>query len=104
VTQILVALGIKNISSFSSKSRDSAVGIATGYGLDDRGIGVRVPVGATIFTSPYRLDWLWGPPSLLSNSLEVRRPRCEADHSPATSAEVKKMCIYTLNTLVIVRI
>jgi hypothetical protein len=24
---------------------DSAVGIATGYGLDDRGVGVRVPVG-----------------------------------------------------------
>jgi hypothetical protein len=25
-------------------SRDSVVGIATGYGLDDRGVGVRVPV------------------------------------------------------------
>jgi hypothetical protein len=25
-------------------SRDSAVGIATGYGLDDRGVGVPVPV------------------------------------------------------------
>jgi hypothetical protein len=28
-----------------SKSRDNAVGIATGYGLDGRGVGVRVPVG-----------------------------------------------------------
>jgi hypothetical protein len=27
------------------------VGIATGYELDDRGVGVRVPVGSTIFTS-----------------------------------------------------
>jgi hypothetical protein len=27
------------------KSRDSSVGIATGYVLDDRGVGVRVPVG-----------------------------------------------------------
>jgi hypothetical protein len=27
-------------------SRDSSVGIATGYGLDDRTIGVRFPVGA----------------------------------------------------------
>jgi hypothetical protein len=27
-------------------SRDSAVGIATGYRLDDQGVGVRVPVGA----------------------------------------------------------
>jgi hypothetical protein len=26
-------------------SWDSAVGIATGYGLDGRGVGVRVPVG-----------------------------------------------------------
>jgi hypothetical protein len=27
------------------RSRDSAVGIATGFGLDDRGVKVRVPVG-----------------------------------------------------------
>jgi hypothetical protein len=31
------------------RSRDSVVGIATGYGLDDRGVGIRVPVGARIF-------------------------------------------------------
>jgi hypothetical protein len=30
-------------------SRDSSVGIATGYGLDDRGAGVRVPVESRIF-------------------------------------------------------
>jgi hypothetical protein len=30
---------------------DSAVGIATGYGLDDREVGVRVPVGSRIFSS-----------------------------------------------------
>jgi hypothetical protein len=28
---------------YGARSRDSAVGIATGYGLDDRGVGVRVP-------------------------------------------------------------
>jgi hypothetical protein len=28
-----------------TRSRDSAVGIATGYGLDGRGVGVRLPVG-----------------------------------------------------------
>jgi hypothetical protein len=28
---------------------DSAVGIATSYGLDDRGFGVRVSVGSIIF-------------------------------------------------------
>jgi hypothetical protein len=37
-------------------SRDSALGIATGYGMNDRGVGVRVPVGARIFSSPRRLD------------------------------------------------
>jgi hypothetical protein len=36
-------------------------GIVTAYWLDDRGIGVRVPIGSRIFTSPYRQDWLWGP-------------------------------------------
>jgi hypothetical protein len=48
-------------------SRDSAVSIATGYGLDDRGVGARVLVGSRIFTSPCHPDRLWGPPNLLSN-------------------------------------
>jgi hypothetical protein len=37
-------------------SRDSAVGIATGYGLDGQGVGVRVKVGARFFPSPRRSD------------------------------------------------
>jgi hypothetical protein len=48
-------------------SQDSVVGIATGYGLDDREVGVQVPVGSRIFSSPRRPHWLWGPPNLLSN-------------------------------------
>jgi hypothetical protein len=48
-------------------SRDSAVGIATGYELEGRGVGVRVPVWARFFFSPRRSDRLWGPPSLLSS-------------------------------------
>jgi glucose uptake protein GlcU len=40
------------------RSRDSVVGIATSYGLDDLGVGVRVPVGSRIFCSPNRPDWL----------------------------------------------
>jgi hypothetical protein len=51
----------------NSKSRDSAVGIATGYGLGDRGVRVRVPVESRIFSSPRRPDRLWVPSSLLSN-------------------------------------
>jgi hypothetical protein len=35
-----------------------AHGIATGYGLDDRGVGVRVPVGSRIVSSPNRPDRL----------------------------------------------
>jgi hypothetical protein len=53
--------------TFISGSPVSVVGIATGYGLDDRGFGVRILVGAIIFSSPRRPDWLWGPPSLLFN-------------------------------------
>jgi hypothetical protein len=34
------------------ESRDSSVGIATGYELEDREVGVRVPVGSRIFSSP----------------------------------------------------
>jgi hypothetical protein len=41
------------------------VGIVTGYGLDDRGVGVRFPVGSRIFSSPRRPDRLWGSPNLL---------------------------------------
>jgi hypothetical protein len=48
------------------RRRDSVVGIGVGYGLDDRGVGVRVPVGSRFFSS-CRPDRLWGPPNLLSN-------------------------------------
>jgi hypothetical protein len=40
----------------SAESRNSAVSIATGYGLDDRVVGVQVPAGPTIFSSPHRPD------------------------------------------------
>jgi hypothetical protein len=33
----------------SLRSRDSVLGRATGYGLNDRGVGVRAPVGSRIF-------------------------------------------------------
>jgi hypothetical protein len=57
------------------KSRDSSVGIALGYGLDDRGSRVRFPVGAAeFFSSPPRPELLWGPPSLLSNEYQGLLP------------------------------
>jgi hypothetical protein len=64
------------------RSRDSGVSIATVRGLDDRGVGVRVPVGSRIFSSPRRPDRLWGPPNLLSNGCGGSFPGGEADHSP----------------------
>jgi hypothetical protein len=44
-------------------SQTSAVGIATCYGLDDRGVRFRVPVGSGIFSSPQRqppIQWVPG--------------------------------------------
>jgi hypothetical protein len=87
---ILWSHDYKNFINTYRGCGDSVVGIATGYGLDDRGIGVRVPVGSRIFSFPQRPDRLWGPPSLLSNGY-----RGEVHHSPPISAKVKKMWIYT---------
>jgi hypothetical protein len=56
-------------------NRGSAVGIATGYGLDDRGVGVQVLVGSRILSSPQRLDRPRVPPSLLSNGYRRLVPR-----------------------------
>jgi hypothetical protein len=81
-------------------SRDSVVGIATGYVLDDREFGVRLPVGSSIFSSPRGPDRLRGPRSLLSNGYGglfprgVKRPGREAEYSPPAAAEVKKIWIY----------
>jgi hypothetical protein len=46
---------------------DNAFGTATGYAIDDQRVGVWVMIGSIIFTFPQSPDWLWGPPSLLSN-------------------------------------
>jgi hypothetical protein len=90
---------IFNMATPLIQSWDSSVGIATGYGLGDQGVGVRVPVEARIFTSPCRPDRLWGARNLLSNGNQglspgVKRPERETDHSPPTGAEVKKTWIY----------
>jgi hypothetical protein len=76
-------------------SRDSVVGIATGYGLDDRGVGVPSPgsVKNCLFsTSPRPVLGLIQPPILWVTGLflrEVNRPGREADHSPPSNVEVK---------------
>jgi hypothetical protein len=82
-------------------SRNSAVGIATGYELDERGVGVRVPVGGNNFhfcmSSISALRPTQPPVQRVQRafSLGVKRPGREDNHSPPTSAEVKKNCVYT---------
>jgi hypothetical protein len=46
----------------------SLVGIATGYGLDDRRFGARVPVRSRISSSLRCRNRHWGPLSLISNA------------------------------------
>jgi hypothetical protein len=74
-------------------SRDSSVGMVTGYGVDGRG---SIPgSGKRYFSSAACLDRLWGPPSRMYNEYNgaffprVKRQKREADHSPAGNAEVK---------------
>jgi hypothetical protein len=55
--------------------KDTIPCIATGYGLDDRGVGVPVHVGLRIFSSPRRPDQIRGPPNLLSNEYRGPFPR-----------------------------
>jgi hypothetical protein len=84
------------------KCRDSSVGIALGYGLDDRGSRVRFPAGGWEFfffttasrtvLGPNQSPIQWVPGSL---SLGVKRPGREADHSLPSSADVKNAWSYT---------
>jgi hypothetical protein len=57
-------------------SLNSAVGIATGYGLGDAGVGVRVPKRLRMFFTTSR-------PILGPNQPHFQRvPGCEAEHTP----------------------
>jgi hypothetical protein len=46
----------KNVCTFSYESRNSSVGIALGYGLDDRGFRVRFPAEAVNFSLHHRVQ------------------------------------------------
>jgi hypothetical protein len=61
MTDILVKLSIAILTQ-----QDSAVGRATGYGLDGPEVGVRDPVRVRFFSTPRRPDRFWAPPNLLS--------------------------------------
>jgi hypothetical protein len=83
------------------ESRHSAIGIAAGYGLDDRGVGSSSPgrIKNFLFSTssipalgPTQRPIQWVPGAF---SPGVKRPRREADYSHPSSAEVKKTWIYT---------
>jgi hypothetical protein len=78
----------------------SVVGIAIGYWLDDRGVGGRIPIGSRIFASSIVQTGSGVHPTSYTMGTGgsfpgLKRPGREDDHSPPTSAEVKKMLIYT---------
>jgi hypothetical protein len=85
---------------YISVSRGIAVGIATGYGLDDRAAGVRVLVRSEFSllhivqtgSGAHTASFQWVPGDL---SPGVKRLGGETDHSPPASAEVKKIWMYT---------
>jgi hypothetical protein len=71
-------VGFEVLTVVAMRSRDSAVGIATAYELNDGGVGVRVLVRSRIFYFPRRPDRLWGPRSPLSNGYRWLFPRGKA--------------------------
>jgi hypothetical protein len=76
-------------------SRDNAVGITIGYGLDDGGVGVRVPVRSRMFSTSSRsvlgstqppIEWVLG----------ITRPEREADHISNQCRSQESVDLYTL--------
>jgi hypothetical protein len=55
--------------------------LCTGYGLDDRGVGVRVPVRSRVFCSPHHSDWLWGLANILSDGYQGLFPQGQSSWS-----------------------
>jgi hypothetical protein len=79
-----------------SDGRDSSVGTATNYGLDDRMIGVRIPVGDRNFSLHHSVRTGSGihsasyPVGIRGYFPGVKRLGYEVDRSPPSSAGVKE--------------
>jgi hypothetical protein len=78
----------------------SSGSIVSGYGLDDRAIGVRSPAREKEFSSSLCVQTSWGPPAEAHPASCTMgtggpfpggkaRPGRDADHSPLSSAEVE---------------
>jgi hypothetical protein len=83
--------------SYSTTGRDSSVGIALGYGLNDRRSRVRFSAGAGNFPFHHRIRNGSGAHTSASYPMgtrgsfpRVKRSGREADHSLPSSAEVKE--------------
>jgi hypothetical protein len=76
-------------------SRDSSVGIATGYGLDGRRAGVRVLLESRIVTCPYCPQI---HPASYTMRTGVKRPGRGAYNSFVTSAHANKTRVYTFTS------
>jgi hypothetical protein len=93
---VFIAWWAINYRLYEDISRDSSVGLALAYGLDDRGSRVRFPPGAGNFSlhPGVRNDSGAHPPSYPTGTREsfsgVKRPGREADHSLPSSAEAKE--------------
>jgi hypothetical protein len=78
---------------YIERNRDIVSTIATGYGLDGQGVWIRVPVesmSSRPVLGPTQPPIQWVPEAL---SPGVKRPGRETEHSPPTSAKVKKTLI-----------
>jgi hypothetical protein len=77
-------------------TRDSSVGIALGYGLDDRGSRFRFPTGAGNFSFHHRVQNGSGahpasyPMGTRGSFPGNKAAGREADHSPPSSVEIKE--------------
>jgi hypothetical protein len=74
-------------------SRGGAFGLANGYGLENRrDKNLLSSTSSRPVLGPTQPPIQWIPGTF---SLEVKRQQGDADHSPPTSAEVKKTWVYT---------
>jgi hypothetical protein len=94
---------VSYLSKMEISGKFNGTGIAqsvyrTSYGLENRGVGVRIPIGARLLSSPHRRDRFWGPPRVpIRLILWAFTPGCEADHSPANSTEITRLHSVVLN-------
>jgi hypothetical protein len=101
VSVLLIIVSVIEFRTIQPYIRDSAVSITTGYGLDDQGVGSSSPAGGKNFHFSMSTRPALGvhpasyPIGTGGSFPGVKRPGPEADKSPPTSTEIKKIWICT---------